>query len=271
MRLLGFGPADQPVQLVFLHANGFNARTYRAILEPLGRGGRVLAVDQRGHGATTLATVTEDRTTWLDLRDDLLALLERLESRNVVLAGHSMGGTVCLLAAAQAPERARNLVLLDPVVTVDSVPPSGGEAEKCMVDATRRRRATFPSRAAAIEAYRGRGAFRTWREDMLADYVAGGVIDLPDGGVRLACDPAWEASGYAAQAHDSLAAFRRSVCPIHILKAEHESTCRLEGRREKLTASGRIVIETIAGTSHFLPMEQPEVARVAMLEAMKAP
>ena len=215
--------------------------------------------------------MTEGRTTWLDLRDDLLALLAHLELNDIVLAGHSMGATVCLFAAAEAPERAKRLVLLDPVVIGDRPPPGGGEAERQgMVAAARRRRPTFPSRAAVIEAYRGRGAFRTWREDMLTDYVAGGVVDLPDGSVRLACDPAWEASSYAAQARDTLAAFRRSLCPILILAAERESTCRLEGRREELTASGRIVIETIAGTSHFLPMERPELAEAALLEAMRA-
>ena len=51
---LEFGAAERPVDLVFVHANGFNARTYRSILAPLADGWRILAVDQRGHGATTL-------------------------------------------------------------------------------------------------------------------------------------------------------------------------------------------------------------------------
>ena len=46
------------------------------------------------------------------------------------------------------------------------------------------------------------GAFKTWPETMLADYVAGGFVEQPEGKVELACAPVWEASNYAAQAHD---------------------------------------------------------------------
>jgi len=34
-----------------------------------------------------------------------------------------------------------------------------------------------------------------------------------------------------------------------------------------LTATGRIRIDTIAGTTHFLPMERPELAREAIRAA----
>ena len=46
---LAFGPADRPLDLLFVHANGFNARTYRTILGPLAEQFHILAVDLRGH------------------------------------------------------------------------------------------------------------------------------------------------------------------------------------------------------------------------------
>ncbi|HYG26868.1 MAG TPA: alpha/beta hydrolase, partial [Caulobacteraceae bacterium] len=55
MSALDFGPADRPFDIVFLHANGFNALTYRSLLGPLSAGLRILAVDQRGHGESRLA------------------------------------------------------------------------------------------------------------------------------------------------------------------------------------------------------------------------
>src|SRR5665213_1397480 len=64
MAYLDFGPAERPVDVVFSHANGFNARTYRTILEPLAGEMRILAIDLRGHGATTLPTVIEGRDGW---------------------------------------------------------------------------------------------------------------------------------------------------------------------------------------------------------------
>jgi pimeloyl-ACP methyl ester carboxylesterase len=265
---LAFGPTDRAYDLIFLHANGFNAQTYRRILAPLTERFRILAVDQRGHGASTLPAVVEGRTNWLDFRDDLLALLEVLEVRDAVLAGHSMGGTACLLAAAEAPARVRRLVLLDPVIIPRAVP-SGAAANSPLIRGALKRRANFPSRAAALEAYRGRGAFTTWPEDMLADYVAGGFIDTDDGGVRLACEPAWEASSFASHAHDPWEAFARTTCPIEILRAEAGSTCRVDDAIETLTTSGRITIETVPGTTHFLPMERPELASAVLARALE--
>jgi pimeloyl-ACP methyl ester carboxylesterase len=122
-----------------------------------------------------------------------------------------------------------------------------------------------------VESYRGRGAFRTWSETQLADYVQGGFLDQPDGTVTLACTPAWEVSNYLNQEHDSWAAFDASRCPIHILRAERESPGRLDEGLERLEATGRIRIDTVPDTTHFLPMERPDLVRAAILEAVSAP
>ena len=266
MALLDFGPDDRPVDAVFLHANGFNALTYRHVLAPLTKRYRFLAIDQRGHGATTLETVVEGRRDWLDMRDDLLAFLDALDLRHVVLSGHSMGATASLLAAAVAPARCRALVLVDPVMPPPR--PWGLSPEPGMVEATRRRRAIFPSREAALKSYRGRGAFSTWPEPMLADYVDAGFQDLPDGQVCLACAPAWEASSYAAQEHDSWAALKGSARPTDILRAETASTFQLGAYPEGF--GDHVRITTVPGTTHFLPMERPDLVQAALARAIEA-
>ncbi len=45
MGFFDFGPDDRPVDVVFLHANGFNALTYRHVLAPLATHFRILAID----------------------------------------------------------------------------------------------------------------------------------------------------------------------------------------------------------------------------------
>ncbi len=267
---LDFGPRDRPIDIVFSHANGFNARTYASILAPLAAGLRILALDQRGHGRSGLAPFPpETRTSWDDLALDLLAILAELDLHDVVLAGHSMGGTVSLLAAAQAPGRVKALALFDPVIMPPEVVAqsrAGQLAESPLVQGALRRRAVFPSQAAVVAAYTGRGAFRTWTAEMLADYVADGVKPTAEGQVELACAPAWEASNFTAHGHDSWAALAAIQVPIHILRAEEGSTCRIEGREAELTAGGRVTVDTIPGTSHFLPMERPDLVR----ETLKA-
>ena len=269
MALLEFGDPADPVDLIFLHANGFNALTYRAILEPLADRAHILAVDMRGHGRSTLETRTEGRRSWLDLRDDLLALLEVMDIADVVMAGHSMGGAVSIFAAADAPRRVRRLTLLDPVMVPRRDPSGAPDIPSPLVAGALKRRAVFPSRQAALETYRGRSAFKTWSDEMLADYVADGFFDLPTGEVALACRPEWESSSFAAQDQDVWGAVPRTLCPIAILRAEIESTCRLEGMTQAQPADGRVTIETIAGAGHFLPMERPDLCRAALAAALE--
>lgn len=260
MHLLDFGPPERHVDVVFSHANGFNARTYRSILAPLARELRILAVDMRGHGASTLPTPIGAWEGWQGYRDDLLAFLAAESSRPVVLAGHSMGGTTSLLAAAAQPDHVRALALFDPVV-FDGADVSDAPGENPLADGAERRRAVFPDKAAALAAYTGRGAFRNWRAEQLADYVDAGFRETGGGEVTLACAPAWEASNFRIHRYDPWAAFRAVRCPVRMLRAETASTARIEGHLDDLGANPRLTHEVVPGTSHFLPMERPDLVR----------
>jgi pimeloyl-ACP methyl ester carboxylesterase len=259
MAALELGPADRPIDIVFSHANGFNGWTYRTILSPLADELRILAIDLRGHGATRLPTEIEGRAGWFDFRDDLLALLARVAEAPVVLAGHSMGGTSSLLAAVAEPARVRALALFDPVVVPVEAQARPETMESPLLQGALRRRAVFPSKAAVLEAYSGRGAFRSWAPEQLADYVEGGFRALPDGQVTLACAPEWEASNFRTHNYDAVAAFAAASCPVRVLRAEVGSTFRIEGREAELAANPLIEIITVPGTTHFLPMERPDL------------
>lgn len=270
MSVLDFGDPDRPVDLIFVHANGFNAMTCRSLLAPLSGSLRIWAPDLRGHGRTTLPADPAGRRGWTDHRDDLISLLEQVEGPPVVLSGHSMGGTSSLLAAAERPERVSRLVLLDPViwtrlaVLAFQLPLLDRMAERIpLVKNARKRRATFDSREQALAAYKGRGAFKGWPEIALSDYLIDGLVEAPDGGFRLTCDPQWEASNYAAQSHDPWRALRRVGRPVHILKAGIGSTC-------SLTPASRMTgvrVEVVTDGTHFFPMLKPDIARDALLEA----
>lgn len=273
--VLDWGDQARPVDLVFAHANGFNALTYRTLLGPLAERFRVWAPDLRGHGATTLSTATEARRGWGDHGADLAALLDAIKGPPVVLAGHSMGGTAGLLAAAQRPERVRGLVLADPVIwsratvlafhlpILRDLP----RRSPLVVNALKRR-SRFDDRASALAAYRGRGAFKGWPDAVLEDYLTDGLVPDPDGGLMLACTPQWEASNYAVHAHDPWWAMKALSCPTHILKAEAGLACHVPERPFGLP---RVTVETVPDSTHFLPMLQPEVVRGALAAMLETP
>lgn len=267
-----FGPPERPLDVLFLHANGFNAMTYRQILAPLGTGLRILAIDQRGHGRSTLPTETNGHS-WQRFADDLLALLGVLPERPRVLAGHSMGGATILLAAPHmAADAAPAMVLFDPVLRLPAdVPDAAAMADSALVRGATRRNALFASPQAALESYRGRGAFKTWPEAMIADYLADGLHAQPDGQYTLRCAPAWEAANFTTTyLHSPLPALAEPRAPIRILRAEQESTCQIGPDTAAWEGRPRVQIETVADTTHFLPMERPELVRTALREAVLA-
>lgn len=272
MTAIEMGPDGQPVDLVFCHANGFNALTYRALLSPVAEAGyRVLAIDMRGHGLCELeADPGDGHGSWANFGADLIGLLETLEVPPKVVAGHSMGGTSGLVAAGLRPDLLGRLVLLDPVVMREDVARTLGASpgSSPLAIGALRRRNQFDSKQAAYDAYLGRGAFKTWPAAMLADYLADGLVPAETGGFRLACAPAWESANFSAREHWPWPGFFNSTCPIRILKAEVGSTCSVDDRLDELAATGRITVETVPGTSHFLPMEVPDLVRAALLEAL---
>ena len=58
---LDYGPQDRPPDLVFLHANGFNARAYRTILAPLARSLRFAGGSKAERSGTRLGWLHRQR------------------------------------------------------------------------------------------------------------------------------------------------------------------------------------------------------------------
>jgi pimeloyl-ACP methyl ester carboxylesterase len=264
-----YGPPSRALDILFLHANGFNAGTYRQALAPLGATLRVLVIDMRGHGRTNLPTPIEGHA-WRTYADDLLALLTSLGEVPRVLAGHSMGGTTALLAAPHlAKLRPTALVLFDPVVAAEAAYQnySAPDWKQPLAQGALRRKSTFANRAEAAAAYRGRGAFKTWPDSMLDDYLQDGLKPAPDGGLALACAPTWEAANFACYATSNpYAGFSGAGGTIRVLRAEHGSTCSVT-ESDAVLQWPRVRIETVAGTTHFLPMERPDLVQKALLLA----
>jgi pimeloyl-ACP methyl ester carboxylesterase len=253
-------------RLHFAPANGFNAETYRSLLQPLAERFHVFASDARGHGFTTLPATPGFAKDWKIYRDDLAKLLERL-SAPMILAGHSMGATASTMVAATNPSLVRGLLLAEPVFVPawqwrvahfmrriglkNKVPDLATRAEK--------RRAIFDSLDVAVNAYRGRGAFRSWPDEMVSDYLRGGLLPA-DSKMRLACAPAWEAENFRETPLNVPRLGRFIKCPVTIIHGEG-GTCRDEEAAIFARAHGNTRVVKIAGASHFLPMEHPDIVR----------
>jgi pimeloyl-ACP methyl ester carboxylesterase len=267
--VLDFGDPERPVDVIFSNGNGFNALCHRQALTPLADRMRIIAADQRGHGLTRLPVHPEGRRDWWDLSRDLIALMQGLRlDRPVVLAGHSMGGTISLMTAQTVGDRVGAAVAFDPVIGPAPVDPDNLPPRlQAIVTGALRRRTAFDSRAAAFAAYKGRGIFATWPDEVLADYLEDGFRDTA-AGVELTCSPAWEVSNYLAQAHDGRRILLTAALPTHVLKAGIVSTCQVAIDEPAVRANPFLRIEAIEGATHCLPMERPDLVQQALMAAV---
>jgi pimeloyl-ACP methyl ester carboxylesterase len=269
---IAFGAQTPTPDIVFLHATGFNARTYRTLLEPLAEKFHVLALDARGHGRTQLKARIFGYTSWRRHRDDLIAVLETHFKQPVTLAGHSMGATVSLLTAGRRPDLVKAVALFDPVIlpaaayAFSELPfaPSINRGFLPLARSALHRRRRFASRAEAVRAFSGRGIFKSFSREMIEDYVADGFIDTPTGAVKLACHPRYEAATFCAQRNHPWTALEAGDGPLVLLRAERNSTMSVSAMHRIAALRPGARVATVEGASHMLPMERPDRVRAAM-------
>jgi pimeloyl-ACP methyl ester carboxylesterase len=257
--------------LHFSHANGFNARTYRTLLEPLAERFHIYAGDLRGHGLSTLATPPGFTRGWTVLRDDMIRFLDGLGGGPVLLAGHSIGGVVSLMTAVTRPDLVRALVLVEPVF-VPAIAPWLYRLSKILgrkrhvspdlAARAARRRDIFESVEAMEDSYRGRGAFKGWSDAMLHDYVVGGTVPTEDGKVRLSCAPRVESETFMNTPIAMYRLARKVACPVTLIHGgQSGSTCHAREAAIFAAKKPDTRVVTVPDSGHFLPMEHPEVVR----------
>ncbi|MBC8171693.1 MAG: alpha/beta hydrolase, partial [Anaerolineae bacterium] len=102
------GLGDAPL-LVFLHGATMDHRMFDEQVKAFAGEYRLLVWDARGHGASrplSSGFVLED------CADDLIALLDHLNVKKVVLVGQSMGGYIAQQVYLKYPERVQAIVII---------------------------------------------------------------------------------------------------------------------------------------------------------------
>ena len=108
LNYLDYGsPSAQP--LVLLHGGAWCWQEYLSLIPILARGWHVCAVDLRGNGRSGW---TPGEYRLQDFTQDVVEFVEHLHAP-AVLAGHSIGGVVALMAAARCPQRVKAVIIED--------------------------------------------------------------------------------------------------------------------------------------------------------------
>jgi len=263
--------------IVFSHANSFGAGTYGVLFTALRqRGFSVAAIDQFGHDPRYPVS-----SNWPHLVQQLVDFIQAQVQRSgapVFLVGHSLGGYLSLMAASEAPELARGVLLLDAPVLGGWRASALGMAKHTLLvgslspgKVSRKRRNQWPDQAAALAHFQGKRGFAGWDAQVLADYIAHGTVDATvDGQSRRVLRFAREVETaiYNTLPHnlEALLKQRPLQCQVAYTGGIRSAEMRQVGMAlTQRVTKGRIML---LDGSHLFPMERPQVTAAAIEAAL---
>lgn len=254
--------ADGAPLLHFLHGNGFSAHTLVPMADALPSGWNLLLTDVPGHGGSQQPA--HHMPDWLRMARRVGDALEvRNGGRKAIGIGHSMGGVMTLMLAAERPHLFERIILLDPVLFSAEILLFQRLARKtglwkrgALVKAVQGRRSVWPDAASLRQDLQRKSLYRNWDAAALEGFILGATKPTSEG-LELACNPAWEAAIFGSYPRGLWQAVHRVRVPVDILVAADSYPFILKSARKAAKANQHIRFEMAPG-SHCFPMEQPE-------------
>ena len=118
---------SNPPVIFLMHGFGANTFSYREVTKPLSELGDVIAYDRPGFGLTERPTSWEGENPYGSIGQDLILdeLIETFASgRDVILVGHSAGGTLAAQYVVDNKDAVKGLILISPAILSTGGTPS---------------------------------------------------------------------------------------------------------------------------------------------------
>jgi pimeloyl-ACP methyl ester carboxylesterase len=243
----------------FSHANSYPSGTYRQFFDYLGRDFEIQALDMHAHNPAYPV-----RDGWHALVQELIDELQKRYDEPVILVGHSLGGILSLMAAAERPELVRCVVMLDSPVVAGwralvwrlfkrfSVSDRFSPARNSV-----KRRNVWPNAGDAMRHFASKELFAAWAPGVLQDYLDAGLMAHPEG-VQLRFRRETETAIYRSLPHHigNLVAGKFPV-PVGYIAGHRSEENRQAGLDATRTLVGRHFRTMYGG--HLFPMESPQL------------
>jgi len=240
-----YGSTGKPAMLC-LHGGAAHAHWFDYIAPGFTGDHHVLALDQRGHGDSEWADPPE--YSYERYAADLAEVVEKLDLRDFVLIGHSMGGTVALEFAAAYPGRVGKLIVVDSTLQMNA------ERVAALRDVGARQGSSHPSRAEFIARFRLRPA------GTLA--MPAVIRHLAENSARQSSDGRWrhkfDRNVYATrETTDGLPRWNHIRVPALLIKAERSQRISPQVFAEVKARCPQVQLTEVPNCDHHVTLDNP--------------
>ncbi len=240
---LNYEVAGDGQPLVLLHGYPLNHTIWRLVVARLAGAAHLILPDLRGHGGSEAPAGPYPMKL---MAQDVAGLLDALNIRQAILAGHSMGGYTCLAFARDFPERLGGL---------------GMVASQAAADTPERRSGRYQT-ALDVE-QKGPQAIAASMADRL---VANKSFTPELERIILATQPAGIAGTLRglAERPDMTAFLPNIQVPSAVIAGEADALIPIEKARELANDLPQCRLVTLPGVGHMPMLEAPEETATAL-------
>ena len=244
LHYLDYGTEGRPAMLC-VHGGAASAHWFDYVAGAFSADYHVRAVDLRGHGDS--AWVDPPAYAYADYAADISRFVEKLDLRDFVLIGHSMGGMVCLLYTTRYPGRVKKLVVVDTAIKLSE------ERLSSMRDRGSRAGTEYKSREELISRFKLRPT--TLAPKDIVDAIAGhSARQFPNGTWQHKFDR----NVYAIrEAIDGMPFWKEVKIPALLIKGDRSERITPEIQAAVRERCPQVELAEVAGSDHHVTLDNP--------------
>ncbi len=242
-----YGSAGKP-QMLCVHGSAAHAHWFDFVAPGLSGDYHVLAPDQRGHGDSAWDRSPEPAYHYDRYAADLHELIEKLDLRDFILIGHSMGGLVSTVYASTYPGRARAFIMIDSSLNM----PSDRIASMNAVGS--REGSSYASQSEFVASYKIRPSGSSATPDMVRHLALHSGRAFDDGRWRNKVDR----NVYAKRVGKNLIPHWANIkIPALLMKGDRSNRVSPEIIASVRALAPQVEVAEVAGCDHHVTLDNP--------------
>ena len=245
LHYLDYGTPGLPAMLC-IHGGAAHAHWFDYVAPGFNKDYHVLSLDLRGHGDSD--HVDPPSYFYEDYAADVNRAVEKLDLKDFVLIGHSMGGMVSLLYSATYPGRVKKLVVVDTSV---NLPP---ERIALLRDVGSKPPRDYDSKEEMVSRYKLRPGEALAPQEVVRYIGERSVKQVEGGKWRYKFDRAVYAT---REPKDGMPLWDKISIPALLVKADRSPRITREVYEEAKARAGNVDFVEVSRSDHHITLDNP--------------